>query len=141
MSYCITTIDGNLTANPKEVTIGDSTKAVEISIAVNYNVRGEKQTSFYRVLFFAGDDATYLLNTAKVGSRITVVTNTRTVKKDTTVYTNYTGISILQLFPPHNDGVGKPDNVADLSGAVLTDASPKSKVATPVETVDDDLPF
>lgn len=137
MSYCITTIDGNLTANPKKVTIG-GTEAVEISIAVNYNVKGEKQTSFYRVLFFAGDEATYLEEKAKTGSRITVIANTRTVKKDTTTYTNYTGINVLQLFTPQKEDTPTSNEPATTSIPPKED-KPATKVDADV--VEDDLPF
>lgn len=97
MSYCIATIDGNLTDDAKVIAIGEK-NAVEISIAINFLVKGVKQASFFRVIWFDETEVKYLTDKGKKGAHISIVADVRTVQKDKTVYTNYTGIRVLQLY-------------------------------------------
>lgn len=154
MSYHIATIDGNLTADPITKKFGDR-EAVEISIAINYTVKGEKKASFFRVIFFDPRETEYLLKNAKKGSRITVTAEVRTTEKDKITYTNYNGTRILQLYTPSPDATAETPTPVSTPAPVAPKAQPapakqppapakpvaKPPVTTNVDIIDDDLPF
>lgn len=140
MSYCIATIEGNLTRDPEVIKIGDK-EAVEITIAVNYLVKKEENTNFFRVLFFDGKDGDFLKNYAKKGARVTVNADVKTTKKDEKTFTNYYGTRVIQLFnarKPDGAEAPKADSPAPTKDAFADNVAPTPKN---VDDIGNDFPF
>ena len=139
MSYCIATIEGNLTRDPEVVKIGDK-DAVEITIAVNYLVKKEETTNFFRILFFDGKEADFLKNYAKKGARITVNADVKTTKKDEKTFTNYYGTRVIQLFNARKpDGTESPK--ADSPAPTQNDPTDHAPTSKNVDDLGNDFPF